>query len=195
MKLRHKETGEIIDLPEYLPEYEDAKEIARVFLEAAALTADNELPPEILSLKTYAGDIIQVSKITNASSHFPYDKLIRIHLHLPPFTNIAQQNKSTVWTVLVNGMEWSVGAKIFDHVIQKLEWTKQYGWWAITDDIYAIQLEKINPVSTPPEFRKKIVNSLVSESRPQESTGTASADNPPVIQMGFQSWFRKMIAN
>src|ERR1700682_5004678 len=156
MKLRHKESGEIIDLPDYLPEYEDAKEIARVFRDAAALSDNNELPPGIVSLKTYTGDIIQVAKITNTISHFPYDKLIRIHLHLPPFTNIEQQNKSTVWSVLVNGMEWSVGSEIFDLVIQKLEWFKQSGWWAITDGIFAIQLDKISFESNQTDYNRRV---------------------------------------
>ena len=194
MKLRHKETGEIIDLPDYLPEFEDAKEIARVFQEAAALSDEADLPPGIVSLKTYSGDIIQVSKITNTNSHFPYDKLMRIHLHLAPFTNIAQQNKSTIWSVLVNGMEWAVGSTFQEHTIEKLEWNKQSGWWAITEGIYALHLEKIYSGSKPPDNRKKTsVSSVLPSSH--ETADTASSEATPVIQMGFQSWIKKMIAN
>jgi hypothetical protein len=193
MKLRHKETGEIIDLPDYLPEYEDAREIARVFQEAAALSDHTELPPGIISLKTYSGDIIQVAKVTNTNSHFPYDKLIRIHLHLAPFTNNSQQNKSIVWSVLVNEMEWTVGSSIFGHVVQQLDWNKQSGWWAITEGIYAIHLEKLSSGSKPPDNKKK---SLITPALPtHESTESASSENPPVIQMRFHTWIKRMIAN
>jgi hypothetical protein len=176
MKLRHKETGEVINLPDYLPEYEDAKEIARVFQEAAGLE-DHDLPRGIVSLKTFSGDIIQVAKIINGNPHFPYDKLIRIHLHLPPFTNIEQQNKSTVWTVHANGTDWSVGSKIFDFIIQKLEWVKGSGWWAITDGIYAIQLNKITSELDLVDNNKS--------SQPEDSESNRS-DSPPILSSVLQ---------
>ncbi len=166
MKLRHKETGEIIDLPDYLPQEQDAREIARIFQEAAAPATEKQVPPGIMRLKTESGDIISVSKITGTASHFPYDKLMRIHLHLPPFTQVEQNKKSLIWTVSVNGMDWSVGARIYEHVIEKLEWNPASGWWAHTDGIYAIQLEKLSTVG-----------------------------RPKVIDMDLRSWYKKMIAN
>jgi hypothetical protein len=145
MKLRHKETGEIINLPDHLPEYEDAKEIARVFQDARDLIDETDLPQGIVSLKTYTGEIIQVDKITRGLNSFPYEKLIRIHLHLSPFTNSEQQSKSLVWSVRVNGREWSVGTIFYDLIIEKFIWTGEHGWWAMTNGIYAIQLNKIDP--------------------------------------------------
>jgi hypothetical protein len=192
MKLRHKETGEVVNLPDYLPEYEDAKEIARVFLEAEALSDKTGLPPGIVSLKTFSGEIVLVSKIINSNSQFSYDKLIRIHLHLPPFTNISQQEKSTVWSVLVNGNEWSVSTSFLDHKIEKLEWNKESGWWAITEGIYAIHLEKISTGTRPPDPKKKSYSSDLSSFK---SAVPASPEKLSVLQMRFQSWTNGNIPN
>ena len=192
MKLRHKETGEIIDLPDYLPDYHDAKEIARVFKLADAPVEETAVPPGIVCLKTFDGDVIQVDKITNTKSHFPYDKLIRIHLNLPPFTYVEQKDKSVVWSVVVNGMEWSVDQRVQGHIIRKFEWNRHSGWWAVTDGIYAINLEKINPDSGHKENK---ILSFWHNHTSHKRHETIFAFNSRVINMGFQSWIRRMIIN
>jgi hypothetical protein len=166
MKLHHKETGEIIDLPDYLPEENDAKEIARIFSEAAAPVLEKQVPPGIRKLKTYSDDIISVEKFCRTVPNFSYDKLVRIHLNLPPFNNMEANRKSDIWSVLVKGIEWSLGGQVHGMTIVKLEWNEQSGWWAITDGIYAVHLEKL-----------------------------VSAEKPKLVQMKERVWFKKMIAN
>jgi hypothetical protein len=166
MKLRHKETGEIIDLPDFLPEENDAREIARIFSEAIAPDTEKHIPPGIRKLKTYTGDIISVEKFTRTVPNFPYDKLIRIHLNLPPFTNMEPDRKSDIWSVLVNGIEWTVGSRIHGMTIEELKWNPQSGWWALTDGVYAVRLEKV-----------------------------ISSEQTKVVEMGKRSWYKKMIAN
>jgi hypothetical protein len=197
MKLRHKDTGELMDLPDYLPDYHDAKEIARVFHDAAAATAEKVVPPCILCLKNEKGEIIRVEEYTAANSDLSYEKLIRMHLFLLPFQDPTLKNKSSVWTVAVNGQEWSVNGKINEHVINHFEWLPDSGWWAVTEGIYAINLNKLCSHANPPVEKKKREKKLSTRKTPPLSgkDNPLLPKGPRLMNMNIKSWLKKMVVN
>ena len=193
MKLRHRQTGEILELTDYLPDAQGAKEIASVYRAAAAPPEEKIVPPGIIRLKVHTGEIISVSKITQTRSPFPYDKQIRIHLNLPPFIEVIPQNKSSVWSVIVNGMEWSIGDQMHNQVIHQFKWSNESGWWALTDGIYAIHLAKIFQESNFTVKHQSIAPIVQPE--PPKSFHQTYRNAQHLMQMFFLNWFKKLIVN